>query len=199
MTQLKTLLRRNQRETTITKDGVFSDWTLFAEIDITGGALQFTEARVIGLRGNNEHECFEIPVKPGKFTIECRVAKYGADARIASMRAYPNEIDAGTLSVGKKIKELPVDLGGIAVVDIGTVHKSMNDDEDALQEWYDDVLYGDSNDSVAIHTWKPTKTKIPRVESGFGDGSYPLFPLQLDKTPVGLLIEFIEMGAKYPF
>jgi hypothetical protein len=97
------------------------------------------------------------------------------------------------------LKELPVDLGGIAVVDIGAVHDSMAKDQDAHEKWLEKLLYGGSGDPVAIYTWKPTKTEIPVVESGFGDGAYPLYPLKIDNKTVGLEVEFIHADSFYPF
>jgi hypothetical protein len=197
MKPLKELLAR--KGTKASKTGNFSPWTFFTDVEIRGGALQFTEARVIGLRGNEEHECYEVPVENGTFTVQCRVARFGADARVAAMRAFPSSIDPDRLVRRAVGKDLPVDLGGIAIVDIGKVHSSMSEDEARLEEWYDYVLYGHDDSSIAVHTWKPTKSKIPRVESGFGDGAYPLHELLFDGKAVGLEVTFIQDGAAYPF
>ncbi|AFY72295.1 hypothetical protein Syn7502_00123 [Synechococcus sp. PCC 7502] len=99
MNQLKKLLQRDQSETEITKQAIFSDWLLFVEIDLEGESLQFSESRVLGLRGNDEYECFEIPVDNGKYAIASRVVNHGADARVAAMRAYPSETDTSKLLV----------------------------------------------------------------------------------------------------
>lgn len=178
------------------KKGEFSGWLPFHTLALKGNALQFVEVRVLGLRGAKEYECIEIPAAPGSFAVECRGARYGADVRVAGMRAYP--VGAAVVR-GKHLKDLPVDLGGIAVVDIAAVHGSMQEDSDAHEEWLEDILYGDSDAAAQIARWKPTKTEIPFVDGGFGDGSYATYELRQGKQVVGLEVEFIAEGAEYPF
>lgn len=198
MKQLKKLLTPDRSIKRATAKGTFSEWTHFCTLEIKGGALQFTEARVIGLRGNNEYECYEIPVENGPFTIECRVVSFGTDNRISDIRAYPKHLNPASLEKRLLDKEIPVDFGGVAVVDIGTVHQSMEEDTERYEEWYDEALYGSSEGQFTIHTWPDTKTEIPCVDSGFGDGSYPLSELLLNGTPVGLEVTFIQEDEEYP-
>ena len=150
--------------------GRFSDWLPFHTLILKGDALHFVEVRVLGLRGSAEYECVEIPVTPGPFLIECRGAAFGGDIRIAAMRAYA----AGTTPKrGEKLKDIPFDLGGIAVVDIAAVYDSMREDERRYEKWLEALVYKTANESLAaIAEWKPTKTEIPYVDGGFGDGGY---------------------------
>lgn len=179
-----------------TKRGEFSDWLPFHTLQLKGDALQFVEVRVLGLRGEGEYECVEVPVKPGAFAVECRGVRFGPDVRIAGMRAYPV---GAKVARGKHLKDLPVDLGGIAAVDIATVHASMQKDSEAHEEWLEEILYGDSEAAAQVVRWDPTKTDIPLVDGGFGDGSYPAYELREGKRVVGLEVEFIIEGQEYPF
>ncbi len=173
--------------------GKHSDWLLLHKLKLEGGALQFVATMQLGLRGKNEHECVEIPAKPGTYVVQCRAARFGNDTRISALRAFPE----GMLTKrGEKLKEIPVDCGGIAVVNIDVVHASMNENEERT-EWFDDVIY--HSGTVEVAKWKPTKTDIPHVDSGFGDGCYPVFELLSGRKAVGLEFVFIEEDATYPF
>jgi hypothetical protein len=134
---------------------------------------------------------------PGVYTVECRGVQYAGDLRIAGVRAFP----AGAkVTRGEKIKEIPVDLGGIAVVDIATLEPSTKEVEEEYMDWLEDVLYGSNGESqTATQVWEPTGTKIPVVASGFGDGSYPVYQLVRNGTVVGLEAEFIAAGSPFPF
>jgi hypothetical protein len=176
--------------------GKFSDWLPFHPLNLKGNALQFVEVRVLGLRGHKEHECVEIPASPGVYAIECRGVQFGSDTRIAGLRAYPAGLDPKR---GKKLKEIPVDLGGIAVVDIVAVHASMQQDAGRYEAWLEQLLYDSDEESLAsIAKWNPTKTEIPYVDGGFGDGSYPVFQLMASGKVIGLEVEFIKRSDKYP-
>ena len=177
--------------------GQFSDWLPFFRLSIRGSALQFVEKRVIGIRGAQEYECVEIPVEPGCFSVECRGVRYGNDARVAAMRAIPEGM---RVERGKELKRLPVDLGGIAVVDITILETSMDRSSEEYEEWIDEVLFGESGASpVFVDTWEPSSISIPSCESGFGDGTYPCFELLSDGRVVGLEVEFIPDGTGYAF
>ncbi len=175
--------------------GHFTDWLAFYELQLAGDALQFTETRVLGLRGNDEYECYEIPVSPGAFVVECKGVSFGADLRIAGLRAYPE----GVRTIrGKKVSEIPVDMGGVSVVDIATVYQSMEENREAYEEWIEDTLYGSEEIlQFMFHEWELTKTTIPSVESGFGDGTYDLYELISDGIVVGLEVEFINEETTY--
>jgi hypothetical protein len=172
-------------------EGTFSEWLPFCEIELKGNALQFVETRVLGLRGEDEFECVEIPAEPGGFTVECRGARFGGDSRIAGMRAFPKGVE---VERGVKLKDLPVDLGGVSVVDIGWfVHAC---DSPRYETWLDRILYGEDGSLVKLHQWDDIL--IPSVESGFGDGTYEVFSLVSDGVPLGLEIIFIQQGEVYP-
>lgn len=176
--------------------GVFSGWLPFHTLTLRGNALQFVEKRVIGLRGEREYECTEVPATPGVYLVECRGARYKHDTRVAAMRAYPTGL---SVTRGKKVKELPVDIGGIAVVDIDIVQVSMREEEALYEEWHEEVIYGVDDSQVYVDVWEPTGTEIPSTESGFGDGSYPTYELLHHGKQVGLEVVYIEDNAPYPF
>ena len=53
--------------------------------------------------------------------------------------------------------------------------------------------------TVGVLRWKRIKTEIPFAKGGFGDGMYKVYRLMSGKQAVGLEVEFITPGTKYPF
>jgi len=170
-------------------NGIFSEWLPYMQLEICGDILQFVETRVLGLRGNENVECIEIHVNPGEFNVECKGVRLGDDVRIAGLRVYPQY---QRMTRGAKIGEIPVDIGGISIVDIVTIESSLREDEERYEDWLEEILYGENLSLLSVHFWEPTQTKIPRVEGGFGDGLYGVYELKNDIGEiVGLEIEFV--------
>ncbi len=176
--------------------GVFSDWLFFHRLNVKGNALQFVEKRVLGLRGEGERECIEIPVAPGAYTVECRGARFGDDVRIAAMRAFP---EGAALERGKRLGDIPVDFGGVSVVDIEVLEAAMQENVEEYEAWLEDILFESDIDAlIYVHERPGSNIRIPSVESGFGDGTYDVFALLSDGKPAGLEIVFIEENETYP-
>jgi hypothetical protein len=75
----------------------------------------------------------------------------------------------------------------------------MQQDAVRYEAWLEQLLYESDEESlVSIAKWKPTRTEIPYVEGGFGDGSYPVFQLIASGKIIGLEVEFIKGSDKYP-
>ncbi len=170
--------------------GEFSDWLHFTDFKLTGKALQFVESRVLGIRGENEYECVEIPANTADFLIQCKGVRYGDDTRIAAMRTIPPGIE---IKRGNKIGTIPIDFGGVAVVDIDVIAPQSQKDEDDWIEWLEDIHFSDEADGpLRIFYQKETGSKIPCVDAGFGDGTYDVFELLSNGAVVGLEVEFIR-------
>jgi hypothetical protein len=176
--------------------GQVSEWLPFHRLTLVGSALQLVERRVLGLRGNENPECVEIPVAPGVFEVRCKGIRYGNDARIAGLRAYPEGTE---VKRAKKLGEIPVDLAAISVVDIEPLEPSVDEDEERYEDWIDEVLYeSDSDSSIGCDVWEPLQMDLPFVVSGFGDGVYDVWALKAKRKVVGMEIVFIEDDAPYP-
>ncbi len=177
------------------KRGQVSEWLPFHRLNVAGNALQFVERRVLGLRGNDNPECVEIPVSPGVFEVRCKGIRYGNDARVAGLRAYPEGMEVKRT---KKLGKIPVDLATISVVDIEVFEPSVLEDEERYEDWIDEVLYeSDSEALVDCDVWEPLQMDIPYVLSGFGDGVYDVWALKAKRRVVGMEIVFIEDDAPY--
>jgi hypothetical protein len=177
-------------------DGEYTDWLPFTDLELKGKTLQLVETRVLGIRGDDEHECVEIPVTQGIYKVQAKGVSFGNEKRIAGLRVF---IDGATPARGNKVGEIPVDIGGVSVLDIDNVWESMCSLESEYEEWLEDLLFDDDYSLIKMHEWDETNTKIPTVEAGFGDGTYEVFELLDNGGVVGLEVEFITEGSKYPF
>ena len=81
------------------------------------------------------------------------------------MRAYA----AGTTPKrGEKLKDIPFDLGGIAVVDIAAVYDSMREDERRYEKWLEALVYKTANESLAAIA-RSGSLRRPRFRTSTGD------------------------------
>lgn len=114
---------------------------------------------------------------------------YGSDSCIAAMRAIPPGLD---VEMGNKIGTIPVDFGGVAVVDIDVIAPIAEADEDEWIEWLEDIHFSDdAGNPLRIFQLEETGTKIPCVAGGFGDGTYDVFELLSNGSVLGMEVEFI--------
>ena len=175
--------------------GEESEWLHFCDFKLRGEHLQMVETRILGTA--HDSNSVSIPAEPGRYVVECRVMSYGDDRRISRMRVRPQDT---VVSLGTSAGAIGVDLGGIAIADVDILASFVEEHEDEYEEWIEDALFGKSaTKTVGVLRWKRAKTEIPYVGGGFGDGMYKVFPLIAGKQAVGLEVEFIAPGTKYPF
>ena len=185
MSQLRTFFERlEERAPRKGETGVFSDWMVLGRMPIQGRALQVTETRVLGLRGNEHNECYEIPVEPAVFLVECRCVAYGGDGRIAALRARPTDVG---VERGEHVSTLSVDMAQVAVLDIECLEGQIAANKASYEQWIEDTLFGaNAGDGlIRILKWDDTDFLCPSVRSGFGDGTYPVFALKSGPDTVG--------------
>ena len=92
------------------------------------------------------------------------------------------------------LKEIPIDIGGISVVDIATFEPSIVVDS-KYERWLDQIF--EDAEPVKLPQWN--SIVIPTVDTGFGDGSYEVYSLLSAGAVVGLEAVFIREGEPYPF
>lgn len=167
----------------------FSDWLFFQNLTLQGDALQFVDLRMVGQRGPH---AAEITVRPGVYTIECRGVRYGSDARVAAMRAYPQDVQP------RRASKLTTLSGAIAVVD------------SSILEAGHLTRRPQPGTPLAVAEWEPGKIRVPCVQGGFGErpveegtepeppATFDVFELHHKDTVVGLEIVFIDEDTAYP-
>jgi hypothetical protein len=175
--------------------GEQSDWLHLCDFKLRGKHLQMVETRIVGTA--HDQNSVSIAAQPGTYVVECRVISYGGDKRISRMRVRPQDT---AVTLGTSAGAIGVDLGGMAITDVDVLASSVEEHEDHYQAWIEKILYGAATPkAVGVLRWKRGRTEIPYADGGFGDGTYKVFRLVSGKQNVGLEVEFIAPGTKYPF
>jgi hypothetical protein len=169
--------------------GVESDWLFHSEFKLHGERLQMLDVFMAG----NDDEGVILDASPGVYVVEARVITYGIDRRISHVRVYPK---GQVVTVGARAGEVGVDLAAVAICDVDRLAGWASDHQDEWQRW-GDKLWFHRTTHAGIYTCEPAKTVVPFVDSGFGDGTYPVYYLMRDGRPVGLEAEFIPPGTPY--
>ena len=169
--------------------GVESDWLFHSEFKLHGKRLQMLDVFMAG----NDDEGVILDASTGVYVVEARVVTYGIDRRISHVRVHPK---GQVVTVGARAGEVGVDLAAVAICDVDRLAGWANDHQDEWQRW-GDKLWFHRTAHAGIYTCEPAKTVVPFVDSGFGDGTYPVYYLMRDGRPVGLEAEFIPPGTPY--
>jgi hypothetical protein len=175
--------------------GKESRWLHCCDFNLRGEHLQMVETRILGAA--HDQNCVSIPAPPGSYVVECRLMAYGNERRISRMRVRPH---GATPALGASAGAITVDLGGIAVTDVDILASFVEEHQEEYVEWMEGVVSRKlARETVGVLRWKRVKTEVPFAQGGFGDGMYQVFRLMSAKQAVGLEVEFIAPGTKYPF
>jgi hypothetical protein len=175
--------------------GKESKWLHCCNYNLRGEHLQMVETRLLG--SAYDQNSVSIPARPGSYVVECRVMSYGNERRISRTRVRPQ---GSTPALGPAAGAIGVDFGGVAITDVDILASFVEEHEDEYVEWMESVFTAKSATQTAgVLRWKRVKTEVPFVQGGFGDGIYKVYRLLSGKQPVGLEVEFIAPGTKYPF
>ena len=169
--------------------GVESDWLFHWQVDIQGERLQILDVAMAG----NEDEGVSVAVAPGVYVVEARVMTYGIDRRISRVRVFANGLSGVP---GEQAGEVSVDLAAVAICDVDRLHAWAQANEEDWQRWVEGLAYKHTA-SAGAYTCEPAGTIVPFLDTGFGDGTYPVFPLMRDGRVVGLEAVFLAPGTPY--
>jgi len=169
--------------------GTESEWLFHCEFEVRGTRLQVLDVFMAGHDG----EGVILEVAPGVYVVEARVMTYGIDRRICRVRVHPKS-EIGTL--GELAGEVGVDLAAVAICDVDRLAGWAQGDEDQWRRWGHQLWYGRAT-PAGLYACEPAKTLVPFVDSGFGDGTYPVYYLMHDNRAVGLEAVFLPPGTPY--
>jgi len=169
--------------------GTESEWLFHCEFEVQGTRLQVLDVSMAG----HDDEGVILEVSPGVHVVEARVMTYGIDRRICRVRIHPKR-EIGTL--GELAGEVGVDLAAVAICDVDRLAGWAQGHEDEWQRWGYQLWYGRTT-PAGLYSCEPAKTIVPFIESGFGDGTYPVYYLMHDSRPVGLEAVFLPPGTPY--
>lgn len=160
-----------------------SDWLFHCDLPIQGRRLQILDVVMAG----NDGEGVTLDVAPGPYVVEARVMTYATDHRISRVRVHPKGA-VGT--VGDVAGMVGVDLGAVAICDVDRLAPWAKDHEDAWQEWGQDLWYG-RTEPAGLYTCTAASTVVPFLDSGLGDGTYPVYSLMENGRAIGLEAVFL--------
>jgi hypothetical protein len=169
--------------------GIESDWLFHCELELRGTRLQMLDVFMAG----NDDEGVILETSAGVYVVEARVITYGIDRRISRVRVYPK---GQVVAQGKLAGEVGVDLAAVAICDVDRLAGWARSHQDEWQRWGDKLWFGRAT-RAGVYTCEPARTVVPFVDSGFGDGTYPVYYLMHDGRPVGLEAEFLSPGTPY--
>jgi hypothetical protein len=169
--------------------GIESDWLFHCELELQGARLQMLDVFMAG----NDDEGVILDASAGVYVVEARVMTYGIDRRISRVRVYPKGQVVGR---GELAGEVGVDLAAVAICDVDRLAGWARSHQDEWQRWGDKLWFARIT-RAGVYSCEPAKTVVPFVDSGFGDGTYPVYYLTHDGRPVGLEAEFLSPGKPY--
>jgi hypothetical protein len=196
MSPLETYLAEKSSEKnapTLGRKGKESDWLAFAEFSCKSGKILVIDPGLCRIIENGTL----ITCSPGIYDLHAKVVAYGSEKRVSRLRVVQR--GAQGYSLGDALEEeAVVDVAGLAVCDADALERAWGDDEDstleALQDWMPI-----EKAAVELIIPKYPDATLYMVESGFGDGSFPIFELSENGIRVGFEVELIEPGTPYPF
>jgi hypothetical protein len=118
---------------------------------------------------------------------------YGRDRRISRVRVRRK---GRVVKLGKFAGEVEVDLAAVAICDADRLAGWARDHQYRVHQWGDRLRFG-GEARAGQYTCEPAKTVVSFVESGFGDGTYPVYYLTHDGRRVGLEAEFLSRTTGY--
>jgi hypothetical protein len=167
--------------------GVESDWLDVGTLQVTTGSLWAGDPYVC----NANCGCL-VKVPAGTYVLMAKAMDFAGRKRVSRLRVLLQT--AGKPVLGKKVGEADIDTARMAVCDIAAVDDAIGDDHGRFDELITQHEYGECG-VVEFRMKKPIA--MPYVDTGFGDGSYPVFELRSRWRRVGTEMEFLPAGFKY--
>jgi hypothetical protein len=108
---------------------------------------------------------------------------------VGRLRVYPKTLRADRLTTGRGVGEAGTDSAAIAVCDLRGLLSAIAGQEHPFQRELEKQLRG----QCGLLTSKVAPgVALPFVQSGFGDGTGPVYALQAEGRRVGIELTFVE-------
>ena len=166
--------------------GTESEWLPLGEFTLEGPQLYLVDP---GLSGS-DLEGVKLDSPAGVYGVFIRSMAFGRDHRVSRLRVV---LRGSKPSLGPGIGKCQVDTGRFLVCDHRAFSKVRAETEAAgLKAFFGNM--SECGHGVARLSGVP----VYHTESGFGDGSYPIFELREATARVGAEVEFIRANEDYP-
>ena len=171
--------------------GQQTDWLDFCQLVLKGNRVLCVDAQF----APSAEDGLLVELSPGKYLVQAKCVNYGGDKRVSRLRLLPKKIVA---TLGAQLGETWTDTAKTSVCDHKVFSEAWGDDDDTSYEKTSPAFETDKPFGKATLD-KASDAVLPFVDSGFGDGTFPVFELLADGKRVGFEIEFIAEGKPYPF
>jgi len=171
--------------------GTESRWLHFCDLDLRSGRLLVIDPSFAPY----EQDGLLVDLPVTRYTVSAKVLDYGTEKRVSRLQVVTRLAEA---TLGPEIGKTWSDTARTGVCDYQLYKEAWGDDERGWQ------IVGPTleelSSGVAVLD-EAAGAILPFLESGFGDGEFPVFEL-LDghsNSRVGIEVQFIAQGEPYPF
>jgi hypothetical protein len=165
-----------------------SEWFPFVSMDVRGAGLILTDMRP----GPSEDELL-IALPRGKYDLSLRM--WVRPKRVAGLRAL------GCARVSKRTLRLgavTTDMASLGIYDRRSMTRLLRKGREVFSEW-GEAARGDGSRLYDILVYDLKSGAIlPCVQTGFGDGTFPVYELAANGKRVGFEVEFINKSGEVP-
>jgi hypothetical protein len=176
------------------RHGTESGWLRVGELPVTSGEVLIIDVSFVP----RQEEGLVVNVPPGAYRVDATLMDYGADRRVSRLRLVRE--GAGIVDLGSRLGRTWIDTGRTGICDLQVFRDAWGDDDQRSYRRISDKIEGRIPYGVAVLD-EATRAVLPFVESGFGDGEYPVRELleASGGSRVGLEVLFIRSSKIYPF
>ena len=170
--------------------GEESDWLDFCDLQVGGKSIWVGDANFVPHEGDG----FLVAVDPGCYSVRAKAIDFGGDKRVSRLRVCRQDAQP---EVGGKIGDTWTDTAITGICDHEVFAEIWGEDDDASDAIIRPTL-DDYSDCHGIAVLDQARHVImPFVDSGFGDGSFPIFELTQGGHRIGFEVEFIRKDEPY--
>ena len=167
---------------TDTEPPVESNWLVLCPLRLVSGKLWVLDPTLF--------EGEVIPLPPGEYQVLAKVMDWSDDRRVSRLRVVgPVQVDGAVL--GTQVGEVGVDFAQVGVGDWERCTSGAEALDEASQNRVVAAL--DTMELYGVAYWdEHGEVPMPFVQSGFGDGTFPIYEIVRDSVRVGVEVVFIS-------
>jgi hypothetical protein len=162
-------------------------WMYFLTISFQGPQLLIMDASLIP---HQEHALM-VDLSPSDYRVSVKGVDYGIERRLSRVSCCRARRE---IKLGAKLGETWTDSAQTGMYDLGRLMKCCSGQSDRVEE----IIQRKVPDIGMLGIVSLDHASCLVFNSGFGDGSYPVYELISERQRVGVEIEFISPEAEYP-
>lgn len=174
-----------------TEQGTTTEWMDFCHLDLQGPEFLIADASFLP----SEEDGLLVKAPQGRYLLQVKAMEYGDDTRPSRLRAA---LLGTTPHLGAKLGETWTDTATTGICDLRRFSAAWGEDDESSLAKVEEAISAAENFGI-VTIGAAAGAVAPFLQSGFGDGTFPVYELVEGDRRVGFEIEFIEDGAPYPF